>query len=448
MTDPKRERRLAILANPTETPKIECKSWLDLNDNRNKAVIAKAAIALANSGGGEIVFGIDEDNTQGRKLVCEAKPSDIQRYTTDAVGSAINKYADPDIDFELAFANHPDTHDEHAFVEILGGSQQPVFAKKSFDGVIKKQVCYVRKPGPKSEAPASAQEWRDLLNRCVLANRDSMLDSIRVIMNGRPVETSPAQSHTQQLLDFMAESKSRWLDRLNEVEEDDVARLRQGYWAFAFSIVGETTWRTLKKLRLTLDEARPDRYRNRLFADATGPYRSPRPTIDSIEAWTGHPSEGSDRKPYDCSFWRTTLGGEFYHLEGYWEDSVSNHMKPTSCLFLDFSLQWHAMMLLLAAQIARLVADDAEIAICSELTGLKGRYLADSKIILDPIIYQRQSVIDTVELPPRLLTPQIINDNLVEALYDFLYPLYERFNFFELDIGWVERAVDTVKSDW
>ena len=270
MTDSRQERRRAILAKPTEKPKIECKTWLDLNDNHDKAVIAKAAIALANSDGGTIVFGVSEDNSAGRRLTCEPRPPGLSRYTGDAIGSAINKYADPDIDFNLEFENHPETGEEYAFVEIPGGMQQPVFAKKSFEGVINRLTCYVRKPGPKSEEPRTAQEWRDLLNRCARANRDSLLDGIRTINNGRPVDSSPSQSNEQQLREFMVASKARWQERLHEVEEDDVARLRRGYWAFAFSIVGESTWASLNDLRRALDETRPTGLRRRLFADVTG----------------------------------------------------------------------------------------------------------------------------------------------------------------------------------
>ncbi len=447
MTDSRQERRLAILANPTEKPKIECKTWLDLNDNHDKAVIAKAAIALANSDGGTIVFGVSEDNSAGRRLTCEPRPPGLSRYTGDAIGSAINKYADPDIDFNLEFENHPETGEEYAFVEIPGGMQQPVFAKKSFDGVINKLTCYVRKPGPKSEEPRTTQEWRDLLNRCARANRDSLLDGNRTIINGRPVDTSPTQSNEQQVREFMVASKARWQERLHEVEEDDVARLRRGYWAFAFSIVGESTWPTLNDLRRALDETRPAGLRRRLFADVTGPGSSPYPAERSIEAWTGHPREGRYRSPYSCSFWRATLGGEFYHLEGFFEDSQHNRTEPGTKLYTDLSLQLHAMMLKLAARIARSVGDEAEIVICSELTGLKGRYLTGSQAFWEAFADDPHSSIDIVTLPPRRLAPQQINDNLVEILYDFLYPLYEKFNFYKLKQGWVESAVEKVRSD-
>ena len=447
MADSRQERRLDILANPTETQKIECKTWLDLKDNHHKAVIAKAAIALANSDGGTIVFGVAEDNAAGGRLTCEPRPPGISRYTSDAIGSAINKYADPDIDFNLVFENHPETGEEYAFVEIAGGMQQPVFAKKSFDGVINKLACYMRKPGPKSEEPHTVQEWRDMLNRCVRANRDSMLDSIRTIIDGRPLDTSPTQSDERQLHGFMAASKARWQERLHEVEEDDVARLRRGYWAFAFSIVSVSAWPTLKDLRRALEEARPAGLHHRLFADVGGRGSSPYPAEGAIEAWTGHPELSSYRSPYRCSFWRATLGGEFYQLEGFWEDSQPKRTEPGTRLYLDHSIKLHAMMLKLAARIARSVGDEAEIVICSELTGLKGRYLTGSQAFWEPLADDPHSSIDIVALPPRRLAPQQINDNLVEILYDFLYPLYEKFKFYELKQGWVESAVETVNSD-
>ncbi|MCY4540727.1 MAG: putative DNA binding domain-containing protein [Chloroflexi bacterium] len=447
MTDIRQERRLAILANPTETPKIECKTWLDLNENRHKAVIAKAAIALANSDGGTIVFGVSEDNAADGRLTCEPKPAGLPRYTSDAIGSAINKYAEPDIHFNLEFENHPNTGDEHAFVEIAGGIQQPVFAKKSFDGVINKLTCYIRKPGPKSEEPHTAQEWRDLLNRCVRANRDGLLDSIRTIINGRPVDTSPTQSNEQQLREFMAASKARWRERLDEVEEDDIARLRHGYWAFAFSIVGVNPWPTLSDLRRALDEARPAGLRHRLFADTTRSYSSPYPAEGAIEAWTGHPAEDPYRDPYGCSFWRATLGGEFYHLEGFLEDSQPERAEPGTRLYIDISIQLHAMMLKLAARIARSVGEEAEIVICSEWNGVKGRYLRGSQNWWPRLAGDWLCSIEPVTSKPRRLTPQQIDDNWVEVLHDFLHPLYEKFKFYDLKQGWVESAVEKVRSD-
>lgn len=446
--DSRHERRLAILGNPTETLRIECKSWLDLSDNHSKAVIAKAAMALANSGGGIIVFGVTEDNSAGGRLTFVPRPAAISRYTSDAIGSAINKYADPDIDFILAFESHRETGEEHAFVEVEGGMLQPVFAKKSFNGVIKKLACYIRKPGPKSEVPHTAQEWRDLMTRCVRANQDSMLDSIRTIMDGRPLDTTPTPSEEDQLREFMRESKERWQERLQEVDEDDVARLKHGYWAFAFSILGVPDWSSLIDLRENLRCAALGSYSRILFEQDTTPGLAPYAADGAIEAWTGNPTPVYSRSsPYRCAFWRATERGEFHHLLGFLEDSEYSRAEPGTRHFLDLSIELHAKMLKLAASIAKSVGEDTEIVISSEFTGLKGRYLSSSQAWWGALEGDPMCSIPAVELPPRRITPQQIDDNLTEILYDFLYPLYEKFNFYELKRGWVESAVEAVKSD-
>ena len=444
MSDIQAQRRIAILANPTETPKIECKSWLDLSDQHDKAVLAKAAIALANSGGGVIVFGIVEDETQAKHFNCVHRPDEIKRYTPDAIGSAINQYAEPSLDFRLEFENHLETGNEHAFVEIAGGMQQPVFAKKQLDGVIRKFACYIRKPGPMSEEPHTAQEWSDLLQRCVLAKRKSLLDSIRTIIDGRPMDTTPAKFEEDKLREFMTASKECWQGRLDEVDEDGVARLKYGYWVFAFSILGGPDWPSLNSLLDALRRTVPDGLSHRLFNQT---FSRPYAADGAVEAWTGHIEKSLFSTPNICRFWRATLGGQFYHLEGFFEDGYPNRGEPGTRLYTDRSIKLHAMMLKLTARIARSVAEEAEIVICSELTGLKGRHLADSQDWWPVFFGDKLSSIETILLQPRRLALQQINDNLVEILYDFLYPLYENFDFYELKREQVESAVETVNSD-
>ena len=58
------------------------------------------------------------------------------------------------------FAEHPITGTEHAFVIVPGGMTVPVMSKRGSEGVIQPQRCYVRKPGPGSEEPFTAEEWR------------------------------------------------------------------------------------------------------------------------------------------------------------------------------------------------------------------------------------------------------------------------------------------------
>jgi predicted HTH transcriptional regulator len=49
----------ALLMTPTEALNVEYKGWLDLRgDDEQKAILAKAAIAIANESGGYIVIGL------------------------------------------------------------------------------------------------------------------------------------------------------------------------------------------------------------------------------------------------------------------------------------------------------------------------------------------------------------------------------------------------------
>lgn len=46
----------------------------------------------------------------------------------------------------------------------------------------RKGAVYIRKPGPKSEEPFNAEEWRDLNHRCVLAGKEDLASMFRSIL--------------------------------------------------------------------------------------------------------------------------------------------------------------------------------------------------------------------------------------------------------------------------
>ena len=161
----------ALLQFPNEKLTVEYKGWLDLSDNALKATLAKAAIALANEGGGVIVLGMREDNQQGGALGSQARPATLARYSQDNINAAINRYADPKVHCELAFATHLEANNEHAFFLVPGGAPVPVMCIRSCDGIIAAQKCYIRKPGPKSEEPFTSEEWRGVMERCITSRR-------------------------------------------------------------------------------------------------------------------------------------------------------------------------------------------------------------------------------------------------------------------------------------
>ncbi len=183
---PTPEELVSLLAFPNESLSVEYKSWLNLSDNTGKATLAKAAIALANHGGGIVVLGMRENNADGGALDSQARPDGLDRYNQDDVNAAINRFADPRFHCELSFAGHPETGIEHAFVSIPGGMTVPVMSRRGSEGVIAAQRCYIRKPGPQSEEPHTAEEWRALLDRCVRAR--SQPYGITAVVGCRPTD--------------------------------------------------------------------------------------------------------------------------------------------------------------------------------------------------------------------------------------------------------------------
>ena len=55
-----------LIENPREDLGIECKAWLDLNENIQRAKVARHIAALANYGGGYLLFGFNDDMTRDR----------------------------------------------------------------------------------------------------------------------------------------------------------------------------------------------------------------------------------------------------------------------------------------------------------------------------------------------------------------------------------------------
>jgi predicted HTH transcriptional regulator len=52
-----------LLSGKSEDPSVEYKAWIDTSTNEAKAKLAKHIAALANHGGGYLVFGV-EDSTR------------------------------------------------------------------------------------------------------------------------------------------------------------------------------------------------------------------------------------------------------------------------------------------------------------------------------------------------------------------------------------------------
>tara|TARA_R110002124_G_scaffold261137_1_gene427049 strand:+ start:2294 stop:3628 length:1335 start_codon:yes stop_codon:yes gene_type:complete len=416
-----------LLTEPREDLSAEYKGWLDLTTNNHRAIVAKAAIALANHGGGFIVLGMVE---QGDALESVDRPEEIPEISQDAINNAVNRYSTPNFHCRVYMVAHPESGIVHPIVSVPGNLTEPVMSRRECAGVISQNKCYIRKPGPRSEEPQSAEEWRELLNRCVRAGRDEMLDSIRAIFSGR-LDVGVATPDESEILDqFIVESRTRWEDVIEDLPVESPSRFPFGHYEFGCSLVGASAAPSLNELQERLAAARRPKHTGwPPFLDMTTPEWRPYPTDDGVEAWVGRPARDNwaERDPSLCDFWRATVDGKLYSIRGYAEDGWER-VEPGRWIDLTMPVWRIGEILIFVSRLAASYEDVEAIAFSIRFTGLASRQMTSitgRRAMLEGWTSQT----DEVHLRGRATVIQL-TDNLPEFLRECLTPLYERFNFF------------------
>ena len=433
-----------LLTEPREDLGAEYKGWLDLTTNEHRAIVAKAAIALANHGGGFIVLGMVEE---GEALVSVQRPDPIPEITQDAINSAVNRFATPNFHCRMYSVDHPVSGVTHPVISVPGTLTEPVMSRRECVGVIAQNKCYIRKPGPRSEEPQSAEEWRALLTRCVRAGRDEMLDSIRGILSGRLDAGNAAPDEGEILEQFAQQSRERWEALAGELPQDSPSRFPLGHYEFACSLVGAAPAPSLNELQERLAFARRPKHTGwPPFLDMTTPEWRPYPTDGGVEAWVGRPARDNwgERDPSLCDFWRATSDGKLYSIRGYSEDGWER-VEPGRWLDVTLPVWRIGELLIFIARLATRFDDVEAISVRATFTGLRGRHLTSingRRWMSEGWACQT----DQVSLNGRATVAQL-TDNLPEFLRSFLTPMYERFNFFQLPDRLVDEEITRLKEN-
>lgn len=194
---------------PRETLDIELKEWIDLGDKAAQAKLAKHIAALANHGGGYLVFGFCDDES-----VAPNRPADLSSYSRDTFGMIVGRYLSPAFQCDVVLVQSS-SGQTYPVVRVPSHGSTPICAKidgphnpKGQPQGIRAGTYYVRKLGPKSEAARGVEDWQPLIRRCVVFDRDILLSDIARAVQPRTGASSPAVS--DQLKTWHEESKARW----------------------------------------------------------------------------------------------------------------------------------------------------------------------------------------------------------------------------------------------
>jgi transcriptional regulator with XRE-family HTH domain len=434
-----------LLTASAEALDVEIKGWLDLARNiEHQGLLAKAAIALANHGGGYIVIGLREEPPE---LISEPCPSEFAAYNQDLINQIISRFSATPFHCTLKTRTHQTTGFQHPVIQVRGGFGFPVMSKRGTpENSIKAPLCYMRKPGPASGPPETQAEWEILLSKCLRNRREDMLDAIRTIVEGKPVTVTagPTEEDRRAILAaqkvrqiaFADGARSAWVSLTANLDPQAPARCPLGRYEFDYSIDGEFTIPGLRELLALLRRA-VVRYTGwPAFWIPDKPDLEPYPMDDSLECWLGKPGVNRFEDPSHSDFWRASPEGRMFLLRGYAEDSSDGFRQrnPDPGMTFDIAIPtWRvAECLLHASNLASLLVPnvDVRIAFRARWFGLRGRRLIsmdEHRVMFgNDVSQQDEYACETA------VNVSMIADNLPEIVYSLLAPLYERFSLFQL----------------
>ena len=418
---------------------------MDLRTEHGRATIAKHAIALANHGGGHIVLGFAE---QVDELVSHHRPEEVPAITQDSVNGAIRRYCDPAFQCEMNVVSRSDTAVGHPVITVPGTIPTPVMSKRDHSGVIRQHGCYIRKQGPRSEVPQTHSDWRSLLDRCVRSTRADLLDSIRSIVMGQVEAPELGIGVQERLLDFCAEARDRWGELTSALPVESPSTFPLGYFEIGLSLVGAVPIGSFNEIVRRLESARGATAFSGwpLFLNLNNTALRQYISGDFVEAWVGQPLPNRVfDEPFHSDFWRVSVDGNLYSIQGYLEDGIPQHEAPGSVFDVSTTVRRVGEGLIFARAIAEQFDGVEQIAIRCRFTGLEGRRLVFlGSMTAYQVVFPRFCHTDVVELQGQM-TLQQVDDNLAEVVCAFVRQLYERFDLYELSVETVQRILQEMR---
>lgn len=231
-----------LIAGANENLGIEFKAWMDTRDGEHRAKLARHIAALANHGGGYLIFGIDDKT----RTPLGATDLDASLFTQDALSSIVKKYLDPRVQVLVQAAEFEGviypvvvvpTHGSRPVIAIASGPHGP-------DGKptgITQGAIYIRAAGPESVAIRSPDDWNMLLERCLSHRSDLLGKILRQSLSG---QSQPDHKVVELLVaavddtaaDFTAQAKNI-ADKADTKFRQQIAEAGANFSALGYALV-------------------------------------------------------------------------------------------------------------------------------------------------------------------------------------------------------------------
>ncbi|WP_108521313.1 helix-turn-helix domain-containing protein [Bradyrhizobium algeriense] len=223
-----------LVAGRSEDLGVEYKAWMDTSQAEVRAKLARHIAALANHGGGYLIFGVDDKTRQPQG----ATELDAELFNQDAISAIVKRYLEPRIQIRVDHAEHGGV--PYPVVIVPSHGARPVIA--AADGPqddkgrpigIRQGEIYIRAAGPESVQIKHADDWNTLLERC-LSHRSDLLGKILRQSIAKPSQPSTqSRDMLRDAVDAIAQDFTTQTEALAALAPAEETRIRAAGRQFA-----------------------------------------------------------------------------------------------------------------------------------------------------------------------------------------------------------------------
>ena len=423
-----------LIDNLQESLHVEVKNWLGgLSENAEKARLAKEIIALANSGGGRIFIGFEDDDGGVHKPILPG-PNEEKAFERDGISDLVQRYCTPPIQCKVEYRYQTDENIRHPVILIPGDSRVPTFASHGSPDqktLVAGQV-YVRRPGGSSEPCRDQNDWELLLDRLVRARQGEIVQAVRSVMN--PVSDGVASLPEQEFEEWIEKNRNERGMRLEELPEDHPFQFPKGHYevAFAISNFGQVD---LRELHQSLNQDRPIFSGLPPFSFMPELGMGYRPKTDMIQTWV---PDNVDESLIE--YWCLSVTGQGYSVRPMQEDTP-RYSSQYGALVFDWKLAPYRM-----TEVLKFVewlghkhsSKNANFQLRVTYRGMDGRKLVNRSQFILPTHHQSHDETISSEISGLIGGIAL---NVEELVFNLLKPIYSQFDFATLPRGVVNEVV-------
>ena len=404
------EDLIRLLDEEAESKELDYKAPIEWKEKKEKCELVKDILAMANTRGGWIVIGVEENENGFRRV--GLSPEQIGSFDTTDVNKFTNNYADPPVNTNL-YKKADAEGRQYVFIAVPPFQDVPHLCVKEFPGVLNKFALYVRTNNNDSAPLDSAAGFRDLIELAVKNKSDQIISSIQGILKHG---TSAIERNDEEKFNGVIEKTRKQFGEINPHEDKrygyrEVIIYPEHYAEDRFSL---STLREMAENACVNYTGWPLIFISRNRPDVT--YN----VADGIESVLTAEN--------DIQYWRLYNSGLFFAKEIPVEDKWKRAKRESLILDFSWTCQYAAMAVDCAAKLfENNVQEDESLTLIFRITGLRGKKidsLGDRRFFND---YLESRVDELVYKKKRTFIEW--KTGAVEYALEISKYIFERFNW-------------------